>query len=52
MNGPTPLEKFKKDVIVFKHEKVKELLRRNEAIDNIVEKQKFKNPINIIAAFN
>ena len=44
--------KIKKDVVVFKHGKVKELLHWKEAINNIMEEQKVKNPVDIIAAFN
>ena len=44
--------KIKKDVMVFKHGKVKELLRWKEAINNVMEEQKVKNPIDITAAFN
>ena len=44
--------KRKKDVVVFKHSKVEELLRWKEAIDNVMEEQKVKSPVNIIAAFN
>ena len=44
--------KIKKDVVVFKHGKVKELLQWKEAINSVMEEQKVKNPIDMIAAFN
>ena len=44
--------KIKKDIVVFKHGKVKELLHWKEAIDKIMEEQKVKNLVDIIAAFN